>query len=183
MKDLGELKDLKYKILVCMDDAYKKGYKQGIEDEEKKRDAITDKAYYDGYDKGAFEAWECAREISLLDSNFASVEEVKNILKVFGTDNIYNILHHYTPQGAIKCLKDYKEKQEDEIKVGDEVYNLDPENKRIVTSIYVDERGNKQAVQMVHNGKYGCDRIETLTKTGRHFDEIKNVLRKMRDEE
>lgn len=182
MKNDSEFKNLKYEILVRVNDAYKKGYKQGIEDEEKKRDAITDKAYYDGYNSGAFEAWNCAREISLLDSNFASVEEVKNILKVFGTDNIYNILHDYTPQDAIKRLKDYEKKQNDEIKVGDEVYNLDLENARVVTAIYEDDKGHKQAVQMCKNGKYGVDRVDTLRKTGKHYYEIEHVLYEMKGE-
>lgn len=182
MKDYRQIEGMRKQMTECLENAYNRGYKQGVEDEEKKRDAITDKAYYDGYNSGAFEAWSCAREISLLDSNFASVEEVKNILKVFGTDNIYNILHDYTPQDAIKRLKDYEKKQNDEIKVGDEVYNLDLENARVVTAIYDDDKGYKQAVQICKNGKYGVDRVDTLTKTGKHYYEIEHVLYKMKGE-
>lgn len=32
MKDCREIKDLKYEVLVCMNNAYKKGYTQGHED-------------------------------------------------------------------------------------------------------------------------------------------------------
>lgn len=212
IKNDSELKNLKYEILINVNNAYKKGYKEGIEDEEKKRDAITDKAYYDGYNKGAFEAWKCAREISLLDSNFASVEEVKNILKVFGTDNIYDILHDYTPQDAIKRIKDYEKRnshdkckecvhhskapnlfcgrcvefseyEAKEIQVGDEVYNLDPENVRVVTAIYDDGKGHKQAVQICKNGKYAVDKVDTLKKTGKHYDGIESILDQMRAKE
>lgn len=180
MKNYSDIYELKKQVNEFMNCAYQRGYDNGKldaeKDDEKKTDALTDKAYYDGYNSGAFEAWSCAREISLLDSNFASVEEVKNILKVFGTDNIYNILHDYTPQDAIKRLKDYEKKQNDEIKVGDEVYNLDPENVRVVTAIYDDNKGYKQAVQICKNGKYVVDKVDTLKKTGKHYDEIESIL-------
>lgn len=179
MKDYSELKNLKYEILVRVNNAYEKGYNQGIADGNINGGTFAKKVN-EAYNNGAKDAWECAREISLLDSNFASVEEVKNIVEVFGTYNVYDILHYYTPQGAIKSLKDYEKKQNDEIKVGDEVYNLDPENVRVVTAIYNDDKGYKQAVQICKNGKYAVDRVDTLKKTGKHYDGIESILDQMR---
>ena len=165
MKDYREIKDLKYEILVCVDNAYKKGYTQGQQD----RDKEFEKGEYEFYQKGLDDAWECAKWLAKA---------------VLGEEASNTIFKGETVEGALKKKEEYKNKYKFmDIVVGDEVYNLDPENKRIVTSIYVDERGNKQAVQMVHNGKYGCDRIETLTKTGRHFDEIEKILDQMRAKE
>lgn len=208
MKDYTDLKDLKYEILVCLEKAYKKGYNKGIADGNI-NDGTFAKKVSEAYNNGLRDAWNCAREISLLDSNSASAEEMKNILKVFGTDNIYDILHDYTPQDAIKRIKDYEERdlhdkckecvhhskapnlfcgrcvefseyEAKEIQVGDEVYNLDPENVRVVTAIYDDGKGHKQAVQICKNGKYAVDRVDTLRKTGKHYDGIESILDQMR---
>ena len=60
---------------------------------------------------------------------------------------------------------------EGEINVGYEVYNLDRENKRIVTAI----DGNK-AIQLCKNGKYTVDNIDTLHWTGREDFRIISAL-------
>lgn len=70
-----------------------------------------------------------------------------------------------------------KKQTEDEIKVGYEVYNLDPENKRIVTAIDGDK-----AIQLCSNGKYTVDNIDTLHWTGREDLRIKKVLEKITNE-
>ena len=207
MRDYKQIDGMIKQVNECLHNAFDKGYKQGQQD----RDKEFEKGEYEFYQKGLDDAWECAREISLLDSNFASVEEVKDILKVFGTDNIYDILHNYTPQGAIKRIKDYEEKdlhdkckecvhhskapnlfcgrcvefseyEAKEIQVGDEVYNLDQENVRVVTAIYDDDKGHKQAVQICKNGKYAVDKVDTLKKTGKHYNGIENILYEMKGE-
>ena len=69
------------------------------------------------------------------------------------------------------CNNGSEYEERDEIKVGYEVYNLDRENKRIVTAI----DGNK-AIQLCSNGKYTVDNIDTLHWTGRVDLRMKKVL-------
>ena len=66
-------------------------------------------------------------------------------------------------------------KQKDEIHVGDEVYPCNPKAPRVVTKIH-----NRVAYQMGHDGNMWADDIDDLHKTGRHFDEVADLLEKMR---
>lgn len=75
-------------------------------------------------------------------------------------------------------LEDYEERQTDEIKVGDEVYDKYNPYPRVVTSInkqdmadLIDARGNAYS-----------DSVFCLKKTGRHFPQIAEVLEQMRKE-
>lgn len=79
-------------------------------------------------------------------------------------------------QGFEEGLKEQR-KQTEEIKVGYEVYNIDRDNKRIVTAI----DGNK-AIQLCSDGKYTVDNIDTLHWTGRKDLMIKKVLEQMKGE-
>ena len=96
--------------------------------------------------------------------------------KLFPKAFIEGFYESYTAKEVIEKLAKYedKQKQDAEIKVGYEVYNLDPENKRIVTAI----DGNK-AIQLCSNGKYTVDNIDTLHWTGREDLRIKKVLEKI----
>ena len=66
-------------------------------------------------------------------------------------------------------------KKKDEIHVGDEVYPCNPKAPRVVTKIH-----NRVAYQMGHDGNMWADDIDDLHKTGRHFDEVADLLEKMR---
>lgn len=143
-----------------------------FEDTKKYIDEIVKEAFIDGMNL----AWECARKI-------AQTMKRDEITTCFGErDEIGRkmIFEEYSASEAIAKIKEYGEKQkqtEDEIKVGYEVYNLDPENKRIVTAI----DGNK-AIQLCSNGKYTVDNIDTLHWTGREDLRIKKVLEKITNE-
>jgi preprotein translocase subunit YajC len=67
----------------------------------------------------------------------------------------------------------------DEIKVGDEVY-LDGGIKAVVTRVISE---TEEFNVFFCNGDTGYYPRRFIAKTGRHFNEIKKVLRKMRDEE
>lgn len=69
-------------------------------------------------------------------------------------------------------------KQEDEIRVGDEVYSVNSKATRVVTKIK-----NRFAYQMGYDGNVWADDISDLHKTGRHFPEVAELLEKMRGEE
>lgn len=87
---------------------------------------------------------------------------------------------------AYNLIKEYEEKQkkqDDEIKVGDEVYLVDNNHPRVVTCIFTENGGYTEAVQITESGRWIVDEIRNLHKTGRHFPEIAEVLAKMKEEE
>jgi flagellar biosynthesis/type III secretory pathway protein FliH len=151
-------------------DSYVKGYEDG---QKEKPQAIYEMKVEE-YNKGLNEAWECARKISMPENEGGM--SVKALQSIFGkAREIFNC----TASEAIQKIKEYEEKQKqtEEIKVGYEVYNIDRENKRIVTAI----DGNK-AIQLCSNGKYTVDNIDTLHWTGREDLRIKKVLENIKNE-
>lgn len=176
--------------------------KQGYEDGKKEKLANAmihdhEVAEKKAYEQGLNESWECARKMCLM-----SPEERLRAFDVSG--NHLAILSDLTASKAIVKLKAFEQKQkckeckktkdpifyghcvgecdyakqtEYEIKVGYEVYNIDRDNKRIVTAI----DGNK-AIQLCSNGKYTVDNIDTLHWTGREDLRIKKVLEKITGE-
>lgn len=138
----------------------------------------TEEAENKAYNRGLNEAWDAARKIAQTYAHFTCYD----LNMIFGDrDSVGRkmIFEEYTPQDAIRKIKEYedKQKQDAEIKVGYEVYNIDRENKRIVTAI----DGNK-AIQLCSNGKYTVDNIDTLHWTGREDLRIKKVLDRITNE-
>ena len=120
----------------------------------------------EAYQRGLNDAWDVARKIFSMDG------EVRETLlhNCFFKDIIENI----SASEAVKKIRQY-EKQE-EIKVGNEV---DGEGGRgIITKISND--GDHFNI-MWENGSTGYYMIEDFKKTGRHFPEIAEVLKKMQE--
>lgn len=130
------------------------------------------------YEKGLYDAWECARRIFVpANKGGLSGREVKQIF------NTYNIFDNYSASEAITKIKEYEEKQkqpDDEIKVGDEIYSLDKNYRSVVTAIFDTCRG-VTAVFFTQNGKLAGELLENLHKTGRHFPQIAEVLKQMQE--
>ncbi len=124
---------------------------------------------------GRKEAWEAADKL-----NRMSIDEIREI---FDDDPLCvsvcrgNLFCCCTPELAIKKIREYEEKQK--IQVGDEVYYHDPTNARVVTRV-LEIDGITKAVQFTSNGRCVVDDIRDLHKTGRHFDEIENVLKNLK---
>lgn len=77
---------------------------------------------------------------------------------------------------VLKRVKAYEEKKkaEEEIKIGDEV-EVDNTYKAIVTRIcLIDDK--EYACVLFHDGSAGNRKIESLKKTGKHFDEVAKLL-------
>jgi len=134
-------------------DSYVKGYEDGKADTPF---TDTEEAEKRAYERGLNEAWEAAGKLYKISSDDFS--------KLFEMKSPY---FDFSIQEVLAKIKEYEDKQkckqtEDEIKVGYEVYNIDRDNKRIVTAI----DGNK-AIQLCSNGKYTVDNIDTLHWTGR----------------
>lgn len=155
-----------------MTELFENGYDQGYEDGQKEKPQAIYEMKVKEYNRGLNDAWEAAKKIALMDT-----ETSENVTGYFG---LFRIMDNLTASEAIAKIKEYEDKQkqtEYEIKVGYEVYNLDRENKRIVTAIDGDK-----AIQLCSNGKYTVDNIDTLHWTGREDLRIKKVLEKITNE-
>ena len=131
------------------------------------------------YQRGLDDAWECARRIALyVDEGGIDAEE---LLMLFGTYSIHNILRRCSAQEAVAKMAEY-EKQKDEIRVGDEVIAYPG----ISNSPFVVINVNEEAIHGIDaSGLYrGCARSEAdFTKTGRSFPQIAEVMKAMQGDE
>ena len=131
---------------------------------------VTADDYKRGYEQGLTDAWETARKIAV-NMN------VKERAKVF-FPNAEQVTHEepfksYTASEAIAKIAEH-EKQKEEINVGDEVKTT--YGRAVVFYIQGD-----RARYIYKDGGYDTDYLANLQKTGRHFHEIAEVLRKMKE--
>lgn len=125
------------------------------------------------YNRGLNEAWEAASKIIL--NNGLSLKELKQI---FGTASFDKVMKENTASEAISKIKEYEEqKQDTEIKVGDEVYSEEDDLRFVVTRIY---EGIYEGV--CTDGAAYCPLPNDIKKTGRHTETILKVLAEMRGE-
>jgi len=134
-------------------EAYEQGRKVGIKD-------------------GMCEAWETAKKVTYA-SKYGGYGDCLD--KVFDRhDGDAWDVFDYSPTEAIEKIRQYEKEREEQIQVGDEV--ISPNGKGVVTEIidiYVRIMYAKGSGQVV--------KPEDLTKTGRHFPEIVEVLQKMKE--
>lgn len=182
------------------DDGYSEGYQAGrgdlnrvmsdVEQINKEKDEIYDKARARGYDEGRargyqeglFDTWEAAKRIE----NLSEAEK----FEIFGEYDMFHIMRRYTPAEAIEKLKAYEQKQK-EIKVGD-VVRLKSAPEVEIWVIYISEEydGILSGVVLKAAGA-NCDvgdayinrDICMFERTGKHFDvaDVAATLEKMRE--
>jgi len=171
--------------------AYKQGHKRGyaegyeIGKQDGYEDGKADTPFTDteekAYNRGLNDAWEVIKKITKDDS--VGGYSIEMMQELFGWTCVYDITHNYTPEEAIAKIKAYEEqqKQDAEIKVGDEVYSDAFDDKGIVTHITADKVA---CVCIICNGSTMM-KVGTigLHKTGRHFPQIAEVLKELRGEE
>ena len=170
-------------------EAYGKGHNDGLKVGYEKLQSLTqeriEKAYQQAYDtaykdaeeiyesgkramyqKGLSDAWEAARWLSKTNAgvNFT----------VFGMHFTSEIVQKISASEAIEKIRQYEQKKEEQIQVGDEVEATF--GKAIVTEVK-----EKHVYYFYADGSYGFDEKEHVTKTGRHFPEIAEVLAKMKE--
>lgn len=146
-------------VKTIRDEAYDKGLNDGWTNVHNECEAA--------YQKGLYNAWDVARKISIMDSPTRD--------EIFGLVVTSNIIDENSALEAIEKIRKYEQEQ-DEIKVGNEV---DSKGCRgTITKISYD--GDHFNV-MWENGSTGYYMIEDFKKTGRHFPEIVDVLRKMQE--
>lgn len=121
------------------------------------------------------EVWELARKIERM-----TVGEIEDCFdEVYeGDPFVVSSLSYQEAKAMYGAWK--KDKDEDEIHIGDEVEYDDI--RFIVTGLIGDRAyGFKYPCDYDDVGEY-CD-VDMLTKTGRHFDEVAELLKKMRGSE
>ncbi len=157
-------------------EAYQQGYTDGCKKHEVEIHAIAyAKGIEDGYQKGLNDAWDTARKI-LLSKKDGGLLEYDERKAVFGYGNYFLVLKKCSASEAIEKIRQYEQEQE-KIKVGNEVDGKC--GRGIITKISDD--GDHFNV-MWENGSTGYYMREDFKKTGRHFSEIAEVLRKMQEE-
>ena len=154
--------------------AYKRGYEDGKKQAIKELPEVANKEN-EMYDKGYTQGIADYRKfIRVFESGADIFEDIRN---TDGTLNIDMILQ-YLPMAEIMArVQAYEEKkQAEKIKVGDEVKDLATDNIGVVMSI------GRLIVYITNNGVYS-NTLGSLEKTGRHFDEVKQLLGKLKSEE
>lgn len=123
------------------------------------------------YQRGLSDAWEAARKIANMPYN----EEEK----AFGSGG-WAFIEKHTASEAIEKIRQYeqeKKEKEEQIQVGDEVNA--PFGKAIVVNV---DSVAEKIWFLYADGHGGFDFFKNApTKTGRHFPEIAEALRKMRE--
>lgn len=126
--------------------------------------STLERYYEKGLNDGRNEAWECAKEC------FSNMKE-RELEEVFGKDWAFYKIMEMTPQEALAKLEAY-EKEQNEIKVGDIVFNDDTMENGIVTYIADDE-----VFMLYDDGSCGLVK-GNLTKTGKHID-LTNIFKQI----
>lgn len=109
------------------------------------------------YNKGLEDAWKLARKIFTFNNN--KMEEI------FGVAGKRSVFDDLSPQEAIAKLEAY-EKEQNEIKVGDVVFNKDTNEHCVITHI----EGKLVVYCLYDDGSCGTSNIKECEKTGKHID-------------
>ena len=126
---------------------------------------VRSESYIDGLKRGQNDAWNFAR--SLLNYTNKDWEDVMNLL----------LINSCSYQEAKNKYKEWQ-KEKNEIQIGDEVKNKGLEDKGIVTYIEA-----TRCDVLWSDGSVNEDFLMSdLYKTGRHFDEIQNLLKTIEEE-
>lgn len=175
-------KGMKKRAQELIDQAYQRGFKAGKEErsewEKEQRDRLVE--------EGRNEAWEAVRKIYLnKDCGGLTGDELISIFGM-GTPSIIN---NYSASEAISKIRDYeerKQKEQDEIKVGDEIrVGKEGGNAFNVVVHLVGERCDGIKVYQCMGGSgihFTFTSEDDVRKTGRHFPEIAEVLKKMQED-
>ena len=156
-------------------EAYDKGYKDATAKISSDEQAIAEKAYHSGLN----DAWAAAKNLQEID--------MYTIHEIFGwVAGKRDVFIRYTATEVIEKLKAYEQKQE-ETQVGDEV-ECDDE-RYVVLQKYLNSIDELMVVLFNRrNGEinkwhlYNADGV-IFKKTGRHFPELVELLRKMKEEQ
>lgn len=183
-KNYSNLEGLIGNVKESIRNAYDKGYKQGFNEGQAHQlasdDVFRESCEKSAYEKGLNDAWECARKIACDKSQ--NGYSLYTLREIFGTASLSDIFLNFSTFEAITCIKEYEEKQkqaDDEIKVGDEVVDECAIKHIVVT----DEPNSGGCISLLSNYYQTTQLypIKKLRKTGRHFDQIAEVLEQLKE--
>lgn len=167
---------------VGLENGYKQGYEEGKKAVENLSEKITSKDIDDAYNRGLNDAWELVRRIENTpeDGGLTNLQ----IEQIFGTcyppHELYKTFDVEEVKAGIEKF-DEKQKEDAEIKVGDEA--RDTLNKLGVVTQVLPDNEVCNVCWMQYNGHPYSMPKKNLTKTGRHFPQIAEVLKEMRGAE
>ena len=173
------VKGMKKQAQELIDQTYQRGYKAGFEAAKEQIKTDTESRVEELISIGRNEAWEAAKKIAADCFN-----DSKMTKKLFNFHYSYAVFENFSASEAIENIKEYEKKkreEEQEIRVGDEVYIEGKEIKYVVVCIY------KERSELVDcKGNFAWTETCSLHKTGKHFPEIENVenvLEKLKESE
>ena len=157
-------------IPICLESGKRYGIPTGIKLEPYTEPNEDNAMWMDGYEKGVEagrdDAWNFAR--NLLNYTNKDWEDLMNLL----------LINNCSYQEAKDMYEEW-EREKNEIQIGDEVKDKDLEDKGIVTSVLA-----TRCDVLWFDGTVSEDVLMSdLYKTGRHFDEIQNLLKTIEEEE
>ena len=172
-KDYEVLNELEPKTVELHRAIFDEGYKQGYKDGQ--ADVVTT-----AYEKGLNDAWECARKIACDKSQ--NGYSLYTLREIFGTASLCGIFWNFSAFEAIAKIKEYEEKQkaDDEMKAGDEIESIYGTNigKRY---IFTKSLGTHYANVLTSDGEVAYINPTNYKKTGRHFDQIVEVMEQLKE--
>ena len=158
-----KISGIKKQVAECINAAFSKGYETCFEQKKE----IEDRAYQ----KGLEEAWEVIRRLMLTSAEGGIPTD--ELTKMFGT-GVYSIIRDRSIYEVKENIEAWVQQQDNEIKVGDEVI-YHGEN-TVILRVYDD-----YIKIMYSDGTTNCTHPDSITKTGRHFDQIADVLKQMQE--
>ena len=158
--------------------AYERGVKDGEEHRETK--AIKNMAEYsqsrfqDGYELGVNEVWEAVKRFVIAPKDGGLTSE--QIEEIFGEyQSLLDIFYNFSAQEVLEKLKAWDER--DVITVGDEVEDI-----KGTKSVVIAVDGGRASLLNFHYSHVQLMPLDDLHKTGRHFDEVTDLLEKLKGE-
>ncbi len=175
-------KGMKKQAEELIEQAYRRGFKAG---QEEMQDKCEEKQKW--IEQGRNEAWKTAVSIAKASNEMLhSMGFIVNHANNAAINSCFTI-QRYTASEAIEKIHAWEEKkaEDDEIKVADEViFNRDEPFNVIVTCIRKNDGEVHSYVVMGDNGMlWDYVKPSEITKTGRHFPEIAEVLERMKNGE
>lgn len=177
-KALNIVDSIKFNIMAQLNKAYKSGYEDAKSELGKNAIDLAHEESNRAYQQGLADAWEAARKI-ILDKKGDTGLSLRELVQIFNTASTDKILKENTASEAIANIKEYEEQQkQDAIQVGDEVTTRFGKKGVVITNVPCED-GNICVwfPTCTHVQMYP---VKDLSKTGRTFPQIAEVLKEMR---
>ena len=188
--------EMRYQCDKVNEQAYKQGHKRGYAEgyelgkQDGYEDGKADTPFTDTkdaeekvYNRGLSDVWDAVRKIiEPADDGGYSFNALHTM---FGESSIRSILKHNTAIEAIVKIKAYedKQKQDTEIKLGDEVITKYKDHAIAVRDTYYVGEDREPFTLIWFGTHMSSCRVNELSKTGRHFPQITEVLKELRGAE